>query len=755
MALLIPGTPLFGEQVPGEGMRVSLQDHEVCVATTYTITDTFISGAPLISVAINNDPAIHFGPEDNPGSTPPEDEVPVCTPEQPKHGTPPPQSTPDPTPETTTTHEEDEPEDVPDLGLVKASETVVSLALSADPSGVALEEAVLKVLTAVPDLPAADGSDAAADETEAYAAGVAAVALDSHGEATIAFAGAQDEAEAQGDEGEISLVALAEGDGLNTDGNLVSATVEKKLPLVRPQPQVVLASKSPNQSLPASLVPTGAKVCVKRAYPIGDTNIFVVSVPEDVLDPFIESVETSDEVAFIEPDPCRDKEQVRDPHFKGSGLWGQTFDNQWAVKRAGLSGEGSGAWPGRTSDLKPVTVAIIDTGLDWRHPDLPASALWRNPGEIPGNGLDDDKNGYVDDVIGWDFVDNNNKPWDQDGHGTFVAGVIAAGHNERGIAGVNPAAKIMVLRALDAFGRGHASMVAQAIAYAADQRAQVINLSLSGRTLTNVERLAIDHARAEGVLVVAAAGNSAKAVKEFAPGGIPGVITVSATDRKDRRAGFSNWGPLIDIAAPGVDVLSLRARNTDLLSFIKGVKYTLGEGIVGPDRAYYRASGTSFAAPIVSGALSLILSARPDLNPDQVRRMLLHSARDIDTPGNDGFSGYGLIDIKAALAADPAHFLEARITGVKVVARSGKPVLQVIGSAGADRFKFATLLLSKAQAPNKWLKVTRLIEKPVENGVLLELPAKLFGKTRQWTLRLVTEHANGKKREARFKLKLG
>lgn len=760
VAMLIPGTPWLQDETPGEGTRVAIQDHEKCVATIYSITETYRSKEQLISVALTPEPAIHIVPEDNPGSTPPGEDLPICiTPKQPEARTPAPQSTPNPEPTAKQDEEEEpeeaeEPEDIPDLGLVKAQEAVVSLALSTENVGEAVEEVTLKILTEVPDLPMADGSDRTHDEIEAYQPGVTAVALDDHGEATIAFVGAEDQSEGESESDEISLVALSEGDGLNTDGNLVATNAERKLPIIRPDPQLVIASKGQNQSLPASLAPAGAQVCIKRGFPIGETNVFVVSVPENVLEPFIERVKASDTVEFIEPDPCRDKEQVRDPHFKGSGLWGQKFDNQWAIKRAGLGGEKGSVWSNPDTALKPVTVAIIDTGLDWRHPDLPASALWRNPGELPGNGLDDDKNGYVDDIIGWDFISNSNKPWDHDGHGTFVAGVIAAGHNEHGIAGVNPAAKIMVLRALDAFGRGHASMVAQAIAYAADQGAQVINLSLGGRTLTNVERLAIEHARAKGALVVAAAGNSAKAVKEFAPAGIPGVITVSATDRNNQRAGFSNWGPLIDIAAPGVDVLSLRARRTDLLSFIKDVNYSLGAGIVGPDRAYYRASGTSFAAPIVSGALSLILSARPELTPDQAKQMLLHSARDIDTPGNDGFSGYGLIDIKAALAADPNYYLESRITGVKVVTRSGKPVLQVIGSASADQFKVATILLSRAQAPNKWLKVNRPINKTIENGVLIELPAKLLGKTKQWTLRLVTEHATGKKREARFKLKL-
>ena len=224
------------------------------------------------------------------------------------------------------------------------------------------------------------------------------------------------------------------------------------------------------------------------------------------------------------------------------------------------------------------------------------TGYWTNPGEVQGNGIDDDHNGYVDDIVGWNFVRNRNKPWDYDGHGTFVTGVIAAAqHNGIGISGISSSAMIMPLKALDAFGRGYASMAAEAINYAAEHHAQIINLSLGGRTLTKVEQLAVDHARSMGAIVVVAAGNSGQSVADFSPAGLRGVITVTATDRKDRRAGFSNWGPLVDIAAPGVDVLSLRARRTDLLSLIRGVKYKRGDGILGEDQSYYRASGTSFA----------------------------------------------------------------------------------------------------------------------------------------------------------------
>lgn len=495
---------------------------------------------------------------------------------------------------------------------------------------------------------------------------------------------------------------------------------------------------------------------VLRAFHIGREMIFVASVPRRQLAAFKRVAAASKGIAFVEADRRRGSTKLNDPYFRGRGLWGQSFDDQWAIKRVGYTDDNKSAWAKAGGNLKPVTVAVIDTGLDWYHPDLAPGSLWRNAKEIPDNGVDDDGNGYVDDVIGWNFIDNNNKPWDYDGHGTFVTGVIAAKQNNGvGMAGINPAARIMVLRSLDAFGKGYASMVAEAIAYAADNGARVINLSLGGRKLTKIEQLAVDHARAKGALLVVAAGNAAIEEKDYSPGGLDGVITVTATDRRDRRAGFSNWGPHVDIAAPGVDVLGLRARNTDLLSYIRGVKYELGKGILGKDRAYYRASGTSFATPIVSGTLSLILSKSPDLSAEVARRMVLNSARDIETAGIDNYTGYGLLDAAAALTADPDFFVESRIVGVKVVRVGGRVVLRVLGSADADRFGKATIFLGKGQPPTKWFKVNIAIKKPVKKGTLIDLRANLFKGSKRWTIRLVTEHKDGAKREARFGLTLG
>ena len=188
----------------------------------------------------------------------------------------------------------------------------------------------------------------------------------------------------------------------------------------------------------------------------------------------------------------------RDPYYQSTGSWQQNLDDQWAIKRTGLDTSAGTAWTLAGEILEPVVVAVVDSGLAWNHEDIDHENIWINEDEIVGNGIDDDGNRYIDDVIGWNFVDKHNVPWDFDGHGTFVAGVIAATHNDVGIAGVNPAAKIMVLKAMDAVGNTHASFVAEAIVYAADNGAQIINVSIGGESLTEIERMAIEYADDQG-----------------------------------------------------------------------------------------------------------------------------------------------------------------------------------------------------------------------------------------------------------------
>ena len=247
-----------------------------------------------------------------------------------------------------------------------------------------------------------------------------------------------------------------------------------------------------------------------------------------------------------------------------------------------------------------ITVAVVDTGVDANHPDL-KNNIWTNPGEIPGNGIDDDRNGFIDDVHGWDFVDRDNTPTDSNGHGTHVAGTIAAEQNGFGITGVAYNAKIMPIRVLGD-GGGSDLDVAAGIRYAADNQARIINLSLGGSASTTIAS-AVQYASQKGALVIMAAGNDGGS-QPVSPANLANQwgIAVGAIDENHKLADFSDRAgaiPLNYVVAPGVNILSTTPNNT-----------------------YQSLSGTSMAAPHVSGVAALVLSANPSLNPAQLTTLL-------------------------------------------------------------------------------------------------------------------------------------
>src|SRR5262245_8981071 len=358
-------------------------------------------------------------------------------------------------------------------------------------------------------------------------------------------------------------------------------------------------------------------------------------------------------------------------YFVSEGTWGEKRPDQWALQHIGFDASPDSAWRLVKRNAQAVIVAVIDTGLDWNHRNIASENIWSNAREIPGNGIDDDKNGYVDDIMGWDFVDRDDRPWDYSGHGTFVAGLIAGSWNDKdGMAGVNSFARLMILKAAMNFGHTRASFISEAIAYAADNGARVINLSIGGKETSEVAQVAIDYAYAKGVVIVVAAGNEGADTSRSLIASSDKVLTVAATSFDDQKAVFSNWGK-ISVAAPGVDILSLRARRSDVLFGIEGSQYTAGAAYVGADKRYYRASGTSFSAPFVSGLASLMIANDPSLTNRQVMNIIKSTARDVGTPGVDQYTGYGIIDARAALKAPKDYFLFAGINRVEVVPKGG------------------------------------------------------------------------------------
>jgi len=326
---------------------------------------------------------------------------------------------------------------------------------------------------------------------------------------------------------------------------------------------------------------------------------------------------------------------VQRPHVAGGGGASETsqlasqgeLTLSWGIERISAPK----AWE-RTTGSEEIVVAVIDSGIDASVPQL-ARRLWTNPDEIAGNKIDDDRNGYVDDIHGWDFRDNDASStngskihW----HGTFVAGIIAAQPGAGKVTGVAPGVRIMDVRFLDSknlFYSKDWNAFAKAVDYAVDNGARIINLSVyaNGTPPAVLER-ALQRAAHHGVIVVGIAGNDSKPQVCY-PAKYPSVLAVSATNSDDRLASFSNQGGEVAVAAPGEQITSLF-----------------------PGGAVGTSSGTSFSAPHVSGTLALILSANPGLSPSEAIDRLKESSVDLGERGQDPHFGAGLINAGQAVA---------------------------------------------------------------------------------------------------------
>jgi hypothetical protein len=410
-------------------------------------------------------------------------------------------------------------------------------------------------------------------------------------------------------------------------------------------------------------------------------------------------------VVWAEPDRIAHAVLLpNDPFFASSGSWGQPYRDLWGLLIIGAPS----AWD--VTRGAGVLVAISDTGVDAAHPDL-AARMWTNPGEVPGNGIDDDGNGFIDDIHGWDAVHEDGDAFDDNGHGTHVAGTVAAaGNNALGVVGVAWEASVMAVKGLGAGGSGSHLDLAEGIVYAVDNGADVINASWGGfgsQLMTDT----VAAAHAAGVIFVAAAGNGASDVATFSPANIHEAIAVAASDHTDQLAGFSNFGTKIDVAAPGGgdaappadqpsrSILSLRSSGSQFSSSLN------------VSSLYTRLSGTSMAAPHVSGAAALILAAHPEFNPEQVRQALRVSADDIAAPGFDVDSGHGRLNVDRAV----------RLTNVlSVDIASPAPGTQVSGvvtiSGTAGGTGFVEYILDYGNL--FWHPIAGPLATPVESGVL-------------------------------------
>ena len=347
-------------------------------------------------------------------------------------------------------------------------------------------------------------------------------------------------------------------------------------------------------------------VAVKRFPEIG---IEVCKIPAELsVEEAIRRCEQSPIVEYAEPNYIYHIDEIpNDPRF--SDLWGMHNTGQAGGKRD-ADIDAPEAWDVQKGS-RSVLLAVIDTGVDYDHQDLKAN-MWINPGESgdgrENNGIDDDGNGYVDDFRGWDFVNKDNDPDDDHGHGTHVAGTIGAvGNNGIGVVGVNWRVKIMPLKFLNAQGTGYLSDAISAILYAVDMGAKVLNNSWGGGQYSRALRDAIAYADASGVLFVAAAGNDRRDndLRPHYPSSydLPNIIAVAATDNWDNLASFSNYGKKsVDLGAPGVNILSTYSNNR-----------------------YTRLSGTSMATPHVTGVAGLVLAQFPGISKDRLKARILGS----------------------------------------------------------------------------------------------------------------------------------
>lgn len=330
------------------------------------------------------------------------------------------------------------------------------------------------------------------------------------------------------------------------------------------------------------------KAKLKKKIKQADAELDVVKVdPGVTVDEALAHYRGEADVEYAEPDYILSANAFpQDPRYSDGTLW--ALNNLGQMNgRADADIDAPEAWDVRAL-ADNVIVAVVDSGVRYSHEDL-ALNMWRNPREV-FNGLDDDGNGYADDVHGVDFVEWSGNPMDDNGHGTHVAGTIAGvGNNGRGVVGVAWRAQIMALKFMDADGYGYTSDGVLAIDYARANGAKIVNASFGGPHSITL-RDAIVRARSAGMIIVAAAGNDARN-NDVSPSypanyAIDNIVSVAASTRTDALASFSNYGAqTVHLAAPGKDIYS--AYHT-------------------ANNAYLYMSGTSMAAPHVAGALALV-----------------------------------------------------------------------------------------------------------------------------------------------------
>jgi subtilisin family serine protease/regulation of enolase protein 1 (concanavalin A-like superfamily) len=456
-------------------------------------------------------------------------------------------------------------------------------------------------------------------------------------------------------------------------------------------------------------------------------DLYVVSVPKDAdLDALAAELRTDEAVEYAEPMAVYRAQLV-----PNDALYSQQWSHQNTQAEAG--------WNVTTGNAS-IVIAVIDTGVAWSHPDL-ASNIWSDGlGNRGRDFVDIDLSSYVSvgyqPIAGEDYVGVDNDPSDYYGHGTHVAGIVAAaGNNGIGVTGVCPGCRIMALRAGFAvrqngydYGFFEMDNIADAIVYAADNGARIINMSFGGGP-SQLMQDAIDYAYSKGVVLVAAAGNSGTGNTGSAyPAAYPNVIAVSATNRSDARAYYSNYGSWVAVAAPGGEGAG------PILSTVPSA------GSISSSTGYAAISGTSMASPYIAGAAGLVLSKNPSLTNRQVRQVLREGVDvfNVDLADSATYLGSGRINLNKALLINSASSATASITSPGVDFFAGDDV-PVIGSSSAPY----SLSIGLGNYPRSW---TQLASGQATTGVLgnLDSDGVLGTAFDQYTIKVAAQDQYGK-----------
>lgn len=465
---------------------------------------------------------------------------------------------------------------------------------------------------------------------------------------------------------------------------------------------------------------------ISRAFSTGTTifsNLYKIKVPKEV--DVVRMAHLYSDLAIVE---------YAEPNF----IY-QTFvtpnDPQYSEQWAHVNMESELAWDIETGEPSTV-IAIVDTGVDWNHPDLAAN-IWNNTDEIPGNELDDDNNGYIDDVRGWDFVEvppelpwffqpapgedgteRDNDPMDFDGHGTHCSGIAAAvTDNDIGIAGTCWNVQIMPSRAGYQTANGMGILIDQdaaaAIEYAAQNGADVISMSWGGYSPSETIEIAIDYAYDQGVVLVGAAGNSNSRAKHY-PSAHDEVIAVAATTMSDGKAYFSNYGSWVDICAPGVNISSTMFDDT-----------------------YAFLGGTSMATPFAAGLAGLILSKDPSFTNEEVRNILRSTTDSVTSTvhiGTGRINAYKAIQRDTILIADFNSSLDDTIV---------HGIVELTGTADGPNFQSYKAEYGLGVYPSSWTRIGSMHYSPVVDGTLATWDSSLTTDG-EYTIKLTAVAVGGK-----------